>query len=195
MFNTSVENDVKILSHYQLTCEELMLIKLLFYSKEHHTDPINQFMTECKHTDIVTIIQSLMEKGVLIKANVSEGTLQISDLVFNKVFLKGYMKFSYDLGMELFMAYPNILRINGVNYSAKNIAKKFNSLEEFSFFYAKSIGFNEEKHKHVMEMLEFAKENDLLHFGICEFVISQKWFEYEEIQKNGDYSYNNMELV
>lgn len=196
MFNTSLENDVIMMSHYQLTAEELLFTKLLFYTKEHHQELLNIFMKECPHSNILTIINTLSEKGVLLKTGISsEDNLSIDSLTFNKNFLKGYLKYSYSMGMELFMAYPNTLYINGVTYSAKNIAKKFNSLEDFSFFYGKSIGFNEKVHQEVLELLEFAKENDLLHFGICEFVISQKWIEYKEIRDSGDYAYNNMELL
>ena len=53
----------------------------------------------------------------------------------------------------------------------------------------------EEKHKEVMSILEWAKENDLLHFGICEFIISQKWIEYKELKEKGGGTFDTTELL
>ena len=33
-----------------------------------------------------------------------------------------------------------------------------------------------------MEILEWAKENDLINFGICEFIASHKWIELQYLK-------------
>lgn len=196
MYNTSLESDIKIMSQYQITAEENLFIKLLFYVQEHERESFDIFLNECKHDNISGIIQNLVDKNILLKSSLPKNNIiKIENIEFNKNFLKGYMKYSYDMGMELFMAYPTTLFINGVSYSAKNIAKKFDSLEQFAFTYARSIGFNEEKHREVMSILEWAKENDLLHFGICEFIISQKWIEYKELKEKGGGTFDTTELL
>lgn len=70
-------------------------------------------------------------------------------------------------------------------YSLKNISKKFYSLDEFYFYYSASIGHNPEKHKEVMEILRWAKEKNLINFGILEFCASQKWIQLKEMRDSG----------
>lgn len=78
------------------------------------------------------------------------------------------------MGQELFEAYPPFLSSNGKLLPLRNIAKKFNTLDEFFFAYSSAIKHNPEKHKEVMELLEWGKENGKICYGICEFIISQK---------------------
>ena len=58
--------------------------------------------------------------------------------------------------------------------SLRNISKKFNSLDEFFFHYSSIIGHNPEKHKQIMELLEWGKEHNHINCGILEFVISEQ---------------------
>ena len=58
------------------------------------------------------------------------------------------------MGQELFEAYPPFLSSNGKLLPLKNIAKKYNTLDEFFFAYSSAIKHNPEKHKEVMELLE-----------------------------------------
>jgi hypothetical protein len=41
--------------------------------------------------------------------------------------------------------------------------------------YGKMIRFNQQKHEEIMELLEFGKENNLIHSGISDFILSQGW--------------------
>ena len=36
-----------------------------------------------------------------------------------------------------------------------------------------------------MEILDWAKQNNLVHIGLVEFIISHKWEEFEEMRKKG----------
>ena len=57
------------------------------------------------------------------------------------------------------------------------------------------IYFNEQEHKRVLSLLEWAKENGHVTSGICDFVISQQWRTYE-LLKDGDFGiFNTNELV
>ena len=70
-------------------------------------------------------------------------------------------------------------------------------MDDFCFAYGKAIKFNPDMHNKIMETLEFGKENNLIHYGISEFVISMKWLEIEELQNSGGTlnGYNNSELL
>jgi len=99
------------------------------------------------------LFNSLQEKGIISKSyNPKE--YEPNDIEFNKNFLKVWAKNAGELGEELFSAYPSFININGKYAPLRDISKKFNSLDEFYFFYANSIGFDREKHKEVMNILE-----------------------------------------
>ena len=77
----------------------------------------------------------------------------------------------------------------------EDVAKKFNSLEDFYYFYAKSINFDAVKHAEIMNLLEWANKNsNFLNFSILEFVISHKWIEIQLI-KDGHGSNINFNTI
>ena len=131
------------------------------------------------------VLLSLQEKGVIKKACKipNEGEkLDVDTLAFNENFLKFYRKTSGELGQELFDAYPSEAIIQGTVWPMRNFAKKFNSEEEFFFAYGKAIGWSLVKHKEVLELIQWSKDND--HFGlnmnIADFVISKMWNNIRE---------------
>ena len=69
----------------------------------------------------------------------------------------------------------------------KNYAKKFNSEEDFYFYYGKAIGWKLEKHLEVIELIKWAKDNNctLLNMNIADFTISKMWRSIKEL-KEGD---------
>lgn len=88
------------------------------------------------------------------------------------------------MGQELFDAYPSWGQINNKTIPLKNIAKKFNTLDEFFFAYSSAIKHNPETHKEVMEILNWAKENGKITSGILDFVISQQWIALKQLRDN-----------
>ena len=89
------------------------------------------------------------------------------------------------MGKELFDSYPPFLNAGNKLYPLKNIAKKYNSLEEFYFAYSSAIKHSIDSHKEIMELLEWGKENGHISYSIVEFVISRKWIELKELRDNG----------
>lgn len=78
------------------------------------------------------------------------------------------------MGQELFDMYPPFISINGKLCSLKNIAKKYNTLDEFFFAYSSAIKHNPDLHKEVLDLLKWGIENNQIRYGIVEFVVSQK---------------------
>ena len=64
----------------------------------------------------------------------------------------------------------------------RNISKKFGTFEEFFFFYSSQIGHNPDKHKEIMEILDWAKQYGKITYGILEFVTSHKWEELKYLK-------------
>lgn len=188
--NLEIENELLLREHYQLTAEELLVVKLLLLASldEGHPEYLQRYMSLPNKVDLREIIISLQEKSVILKSfkvpNKGE-PFNPQSVTFNSVFHKTYYKASGDMGFELFTNYPSIITIKGSVYSLRNVAKKYNTLEEFFFAYGKAIKFNPSTHIKVMNLLEWGKEHDLINYNICEFVISRKWLELEQLKDSG----------
>ena len=74
--------------------------------------------------------------------------------------------------------------INGYTVSLRGISKKFDSLEDFYRFYGKTIGWNLEKHKEIIELINWEQNNNVgfLRMSIASFVIEQKWEELKALK-------------
>lgn len=186
---------------YQLFPEELLILKLIFLAQEDHPEYLSKYFSQMplKGAPRDTLL-ALQEKGIINKSyKIPEkgATFNPRDVDFNKVVLKSYQQHSGDMGMELFMNYPSFVNIGGRQCSLKNISKLFKSMDDFCFSYGKAIKFNPEMHTRVMAALEFGKNNELIHYGISEFLISLKWLEIEELKESGKTlnGYNNSELL
>jgi len=152
--------------------------------EEEHEEYLNKWFSNGGKERLRELFNSLKAKGIIHKTYNAESYIP-NEIEFNKNFIKGWLKQSGEMGQELFNEYPSYVEIKGRLYSLKNISKKFYSLDEFYFYYSASIGHNPEKHKEVMEILRWAKEKNLINFGILEFCASQKWTQLKEMRDNG----------
>ena len=195
----SFDREIELMIKYQIFTEELMFIKLVFLAQEGHPEYLSKYFSQMplKGAPRDTMI-SLQEKGIINKSyKIPEKgqTFNPLDVDFNKLFMKSYLQHSYDMGMELFMNYPAFIIINGKQFSLKNIAKSFKSLDDFAFAYGKAIKFDVEKHKEILELLEWGKEVNVLNYGIIEFITSLKWLELKELKESGLTTFNTSELL
>jgi len=119
-----------------------------------------------------------------------------TQIEFSKTFMSNYFKNSYEAGWELFQAYPEYCQsTSGASsqlYPARNITKGY--LDENDLFakYNKSIQYKRENHEEVLELLEFAKGENLLQYGIIEYITTRKWLAHKELRDKGEI--NNMQL-
>ena len=76
------------------------------------------------------------------------------------------------------------ININGALFSARGIAKKFNSPEDFFRYYGKAIGWNIDKHNKIIELLKWEQNNDVhfINMSIATFVINENWNELEALR-------------
>lgn len=177
---------LNLLITYNLTADELLVVYLTFLARdeENHPEYFSKWFTNGGSDKLRSIFESLKQKG-LIHRDYNPTEYDPNEIEFNKNFLKSWLKNSGEMGEELFDAYPSWLNVNGKLMPLRNIAKKFSTLDEFFFAYSSAIKHNPEKHKEVMEILDWAKQNELINFGITEFVCSQKWRDLKELRDNG----------
>ena len=170
---------------YNLTFDEFFLIymTLLARDEENHEEFINKWFSNGGKDRLRDLFNSLKNKGIIHK-DYNPEVYNPNNVEFNKNFLKGWYKQSGEMGQELFNEYPPFLSINGRLMSLRNIAKKFYSLDDFYFYYSSTIGHNSDKHKEIMELVKWGKENDLIRVGILEFIASHKWDELKYLKEN-----------
>lgn len=179
------------MDRFSLTAEEYLLIELIFLAIESDSnDPLYAYYKlPIEHTGLFEALINLQNKGVILKSCKFEKgkPFDRSIVQFNELFLRNYRKSSGELGEELFRAYPNEAVIQGQSVPLKNWAKKFKSEEELFFQYGKSIGWNPDKHKHVLELIQWSKNNDLfgLNMNFGDWVVSKMW-ESIEAHKDGE---------
>lgn len=176
---------------YRLTAEEMYIVDLLFFSspEEGHSEFLRSYLN-FSDIDLRQVLVNLQNKQVILKSYKIPKKGESFDpetVEFNKNFLNSYRKYSGELGYEFFMEYPSYGLINGSEVPLRNFAKKFNSEDDFFFAYGRAVGWNKEKHEHVLELIRWAKENQcrLLNMNIADFVISKTWLSIEDI-KNGN---------
>ena len=175
------------MSDWKLSADELLLIWLTLYARdeENHAEYFNKWFDDCSGKEqLKTLFESLKTKGVILK-NYNPESYIPNQIEFNKHFLNNYYKQSGVLGKELFDNYEPFIRINGKMASLKNISKKFYTLEEFYFYYSSQIGHNVKKHQEIMDILNWAKDNNLVKVSILEFVASHKWNEFKTMKDEG----------
>ena len=198
-FELSIDREIKYMIKYQLTADELFVLRLIFYAQEGHSEYLTTFFTECQlGLSLREILASLQTKGIINKSYTipAEGTVfQADDVDLNKNAVNQFLQHSIDLGMELFEAYPAYTNINGRTFSLRNITKNFKDLDDMCWQYGRMIKFDQRKHIEILELLEYAKENDLIHSGICDFILSQGWLALELYRDEGMGYFDNTTLI
>lgn len=189
----NLSNQLAMMEKYRLTAEESLLVELLFLAsieEKHDEYLIRYFSLPIDKSDLRDLLLSLQSKGIINKSyKIPAKGIKFDpeSVEFNKNFLHNYRKYSGELGIEFFKEYPSIGLIKGIEVPLKNYAKKFNSEEELYFQYGKNIGWKLDKHKEVIELIRWGKENktNLLTMNIADFVISKMWESLKEL-KEGD---------
>lgn len=177
---------LNITTKYNLTGEELLLVYLTFIAQTENGNPeenriyFQRWYEGGGKDRLRDLFNSLKEKGV-IKKNYNPSAYDPDEIEFNQNFIKQYFKLTGELGKELWSKYPDEIYINNSRFSLKNIGKKFIDRDHFYFWYASTIGHNKTVHEKILEILDWAKSNNLINNSIIDFVASCQWESLEKI--------------
>ena len=197
----SIDEQLNILEKYGLNPIELFIVNLIFLTQEGYEEPyLLRYLKipENKENFRPTLLK-LQNKGIILKSyKIPEKGSKFDplEIPLNQNFFKSFWKSSFELGKELFETYPMFTNINGYTVSLRSIAKKFNSLEDFYRFYGKSISWNLDKHKEIIDLINWEQQNNIgfLRMSLSSFVIEQKWNELKAL-KDGDVANINFDTL
>ena len=196
----NLEEEISILSKYRITPNELTFIKtLLILQDEENEDLFKDYIESLYvcNVKLREILISLQKKEIILKSYKipSEGeSFDPYSIPFNKNFIKSLYKSSFELGKELFEVYPQMTVINGSLVTLRGVSKHFDSLEACYFRYGKAIGWNQERHEKVLDLIKWAKERDIIKQSLSSFVINNSWLDLEAI-RNGDSGNYNFDTI
>lgn len=198
----SLEEEISILSKYSITPNELMLIRTLLILQDEDNENLFKDYIELLHDSNIKlrdVLLSLQEKEIILKSYKIPREGEYFDpytIQFNKNFIKALYKCSFELGKELFEVYPQFGSIQGNIVGIRSVSKKFDSLEDAYFKYGKSIQWDIDRHNHIMELVRWAKSNNIINYTLASFIIDQRWLELEALRDGaGNINYDNVRLL
>ena len=202
MEELNIDNEASILTKYNLNPNELYVIKCLLFMQEDESKYLQSYLQlpESTRGNFRDILLSLQNKHLILSSFTipsKEQSLDLSQIPFSKNFLKDYYRSSFELGKELFEAYPQFGEINGKVISLRGVASKFDSLEDAYRVYGKIIHYKEEVHKEIISLVNWAKNNNILNQSLASFIVNQGWIDLKAIKdgKVVNYNVNSIKLI
>jgi hypothetical protein len=184
-------NQIVFCEKYGITPNELLLLEIILIAQEGD-DPVivNEYFKSriCARGNTREMLQNLQDSGVILKSYKipEKGTvLDVHSIPFNKNLIKDFYKSSFEMGKELFEAYPISTVVNGSEYKLRRISKKFDSLEDAYRNYGKAIRWKPETHKHVLHLIEEGKNNNYNFTTLGDFIVDNDWVNMEALSKDG----------
>ena len=192
----NLKNQIIFRNKYKIDDNQLILLEILLIAQnEENNELVKMYFTSTK--DIRLNLIHLQNAGIILKTyKIPEKgeKLDIYAIPFNKNFVKDFYKSSFEMGKELFEAYPQFGIINNVPVGIRSVSKRFNSLEDFYRFYGKTIRNKPEMHQYIIDLINWAKEQNVIVCSLCNFVIDHKWEELQAL-KDGNIANVNFDAV
>lgn len=197
-----------LMQEYNMSAEMLFVLKLIFnvYDAVNSNDnnEIQEsrarfkryFLENYNVDDIRNTLKELMKRKILKTVNIPDDyplkSLDAEKFGFNENFQKSYRRFTYEMGRELWDAYPKLGYINDKEVPLTSL-KTFNSEEELFTFYVKSIKHDENKHLEILKLIEWSKTfpNSFINMNIESFVKGRVWDAIEEFKESGNIGFES----
>lgn len=200
--NVNSDNQLVILEKYRLTPNEYYILTLILEVQDgNSTERLSRFLSiSDEHRRLFReALISLQSKGVILKSYKIPGKgekFNPLDVELNKNVVKTFWKASFEMGSELFETYPMFANINGSIVSIRSISKKFNTPEDAFRYYSKSINWNPEKHREIIDLIKWEQNNEVhfINMSLSSFIIDRKWNELQAL-KDGKLANINYETI
>lgn len=197
----NIEEQLILLEKYNINSDELLFITVILLIQEGEANQyINLYFSlplTCRGS-IRDILISLQEKQIITKEYKipPSGTKFIpEDITFNKNFIKNFYKGSFWIGKELFETYPLSTIVNNCEFKLRRISKKFDSLEDAYKAYGKAISWKPDVHEHIIELVNWGKNNNYQFTTLDSFIIDHDWLNIEAMKDNSMLNNNTVKLL
>jgi hypothetical protein len=196
------KDELCFLDMYSITPNEYFFLKAaLLYHKD--TAVLKRYLEIGKRLgiDFREMLVSLQDKGLILKSYkipLPGERFTIEEIQFNQNLMKKLSRATNDMAMELYDMYPTFAEIQGVMMPIRTVSKKFDSIEEWCRFYGKTINYNEEKHREILDLIQWAKDNcpQILNCSLCSFTIDHRWDALKEARDgSGGINYNTVRML
>lgn len=194
------ENELAAMKRYGLTPDELYIARLMLMCKDSKVGVsyMNKYMdtSEDARKIIRPVLKSLQDKGLILKSyNLEQEKISPLEVPFNANATKFFYRSAYDMGKELFDAYPKYARINGELVSLCGVSRRFACQEDAFMFYGKEIKWNPQTHGHIMELTKWAADNtQMINCVFSSYIIDHRW-EFIESMRSGELGNVNFDTV
>lgn len=198
---TQIDEEFVLFEKYSVTPNELFFLKMLFLSKEEDIqDTIHRYfnLSEESRGSITEMLKSLQDKGIILstyKLPKKGDSFNPLDVPLSQNFQKTFFKASYDLGKDLYDHYPTSTVVNGVEYKLRRVSKKFDSLEDAFRTYGKYIRWSQATHEHIIELIEWGKQNNYQFTTLDDFIVDNDWLNIESLTSDGLLSNSGLTLL
>lgn len=195
-----LDEEISLLDKYGLTADELLVVRCILILQDEDNDELFMNLTKAlKHNNIQlrNILVNLQNKEIILKSyRIPESGQKFDprEIQINKNFIKNLYKSSFELGKELFEEYPQFGTIGNNQVTLRGVSKFFNSLEDAYFRYGRCISWNVEKHKEIIELVKWAKENNIICQSLGSFIVNNAWIDLRSL-KDGEGSNFNYEAI
>jgi hypothetical protein len=184
---------------YNINANELMLLEILLIA-QNGDDPetVKIYFTSRFKGSIRDLLVNLQEAGVILKSyKIPEKGQSFNpiDIPLNKNLVKDFYKSSFEMGQELFEAYPISTIVNGSEYKLRRVSKKFDSLEDAFRAYGKAIRNKPEMHKKILSLIEEGKNSGYNFTNLGDFIVDNDWLNMELIAKDGILTNSSLKLL
>lgn len=192
-----LDEELGFMERYNLTPAELLLIKMILIAQEGPDgfDYVKKYfnLSEDIRGNAIDLLNELQAKQVITKEyEIPEkgGKFAPAEVTFNKNFMKAFFRNSFDMGKELYETYPVSTVVNGVEYKLRRVSKKFDTLEQAFFHYGKYIGWNPDKHREVISLVEAGKRSGYQFSTLDSFIVDNDWNNLEALNRSGQLTDN-----
>lgn len=203
MRNLELIQQLSFCEKYGINPNELLLLEIILLTQEGDSPEIvKSYLSSrlCARGSFMESLQGLYNSGIINKSYKIPGkgeNVNLLDIPLNKNIIKDFHKCSFEMGKELWEVYPKFGFINGSPVGIRSISKKFDSPEDFFQYYGRSIRWKPELHNHIIELINWGKENNIICTTLANFIIDKKYEELEAI-RDGDVlniNYDSVKLV
>ena len=179
----TLNQEVTFCIKYNIDMNSLTLLRIILLAQNNEElELVNRYFGS--KPDILSSLNVLQSSGIILKSfkvpNKGE-SIDVLSIPFNKNVVKDFHKASFDMGVELYEAYPMSIFVKDQEYKLRRISKKFNTLEDAYAAYGKAIKWNPETHKHVLELIELGKKTNYVFTTLGDFIVDNDWLNMESL--------------